>query len=283
MSAIAALMLLPVIWSVLRSGPKIFIAIAALVPESIWSMRWPSGCPTVTATPGMALSLALTSSKTSSFGRLPSLKLTSISAPLVAWECSSRSPRPVRREVRTTSGMVSNSLSISSPSWSLTSSELPWPVTAEMVIEPSLKSGRKLLPIKLNTTTAPARSRAVAPRTAFLWLIAASRALAYQAESLRLRKLSLSFLSRYFSLASRSLQSSGVRVIATSRDMKSAMMKEIPRGLSSLPSIPSRKKRGVKATMMMRVALITEERISREPSNTTLKTESRSEGAFLWF
>ena len=40
---------------VLRSSPKILTAMFARVPESMWSMRWEMGCPTVTFVPGRSV------------------------------------------------------------------------------------------------------------------------------------------------------------------------------------------------------------------------------------
>ena len=52
--------------------------------------------------------------------------------------------------------------------------------------------------------------------------------------------------------------------MATSRDAKSDTIKVIPSGLSILPSIPDRKKSGIKAIMIINVACTIEERISRD-------------------
>ena len=86
-----------------RSGPKIFTARLALEPEIMWSMRWLMGWPKVTLTPGIVATARRISTSRSSFGR-PFRSTTSISAPLTPCRCSSRSARPVRRLVDTTSG-----------------------------------------------------------------------------------------------------------------------------------------------------------------------------------
>ena len=162
----AALMSVPMACIRLRSVPKSLMAMLARVPDSMWSMRWPSGWPTVAAMPGMDARVALTSAMNSSLLRPPRLKLTSISALLVACECSSSSPRPVRRDVLLTSGIFSSSRSMALPSSLLTSSDTPGCVTADMVSEPSLNSGRKLRPMRANSTTATTSSAAVTPSTA---------------------------------------------------------------------------------------------------------------------
>ena len=54
-------------------------------------------------------------------------------------------------------------------------------------------------------------------------------------------------------LPSRKLHSTGVSVSATSVEAASAAMKAMPSGTSRRPSMPERKKRGVKLAMMMSV------------------------------
>jgi hypothetical protein len=67
-------------------------------------------------------------------------------------------------------------------------------------------------------------------------------------------------------LVSIKLQSTGVSVTATIRDANRETIKEIPSGRSILPSIPLRKNKGINATMIIRVALKIEDRISFEAS-----------------
>ena len=56
----------PSLRSVARSSPKIFTAMFARVPESMWSMRWEIGWPMVTFVPGTAESLRRRSARNSS-------------------------------------------------------------------------------------------------------------------------------------------------------------------------------------------------------------------------
>ena len=77
--------------------------------------------------------------------------------------------------------------------------------------------------------------------------------------------------------------SNGVSVMATISDMNSETMKAIPSGFSMRPSIPDKKKSGMNDTMMMRVALKMELRISEEAWNTTLKRGCCSSGGLSRF
>ena len=70
----------------------------------------------------------------------------------------------------------------------------------------------------------------------------------------------------------------GVRVIATTMDMNSETMNDTPSGVSMRPSMPLRKNSGTKATTVIIVALITEERISLDASYTILRFGSRCSG-----
>ena len=58
-------------------------------------------------------------------------------------------------------------------------------------------------------------------------------------------------------------------------EAKRLTMKLMPKGSSILPSIPPRKKRGIKLTMMMSVELKTGIRTSFEASKTTSNRERR--------
>ena len=71
---------------------------------------------------------------------------------------------------------------------------------------------------------------------------------------------------------SRKLQSTGVSVRATSVEAKSDTMNATPRGISILPSMPERKKMGMKLTTMMKVEFSMGMRTSLEASNTTSST-----------
>ncbi len=58
----------------------------------------------------------------------------------------------------------------------------------------------------------------------------------------------------------------GVRVRATTSEENSATIKATPSGASNRPSMPDKKNKGTKATMMINVALMMEDRISTEAS-----------------
>jgi hypothetical protein len=62
----------------------------------------------------------------------------------------------------------------------------------------------------------------------------------------------------------RKLAKTGVTVNATSSEAKSETINVMPSGRSILPSIPERKNKGAKAMMMIRVACMMEDLISRE-------------------
>ena len=144
------------------------MAILARVPESIWSMRCPSGCPTVKAIPGIPDSLLRTSAKNSSRGRPLRVKLTSTSALLTVCECSSSSPRPVRRHVLPTSGIDNISFSTRLPSLLDSPREVPGCVTTESVKAPSLNSGKKLRPKLRKTSRATTKNPTTGNTTHFL-------------------------------------------------------------------------------------------------------------------
>ena len=104
------------------------------------------GCPKVMFTPGAILNLFLTSSKNSSLVFPSKIKGTSISAALTPCACSSNSARPVRLVTTSTSGKSSNICSISFPVLLLSSKDIPGGPTTLITKEPSLNSGKKLLP-----------------------------------------------------------------------------------------------------------------------------------------
>ncbi len=151
MSTIELLIWLPSVNILFKSVPKILMAMFALVPESMWSMRCPSGCPTVAAIPGIRAIVSRTSAINSSRLRSSSLKFASISALFTVCECSSNSPRPVLLAVLSISSIVNNSVSTKLPRRLLSSNEVPGWVTTDKVREPSLNSGKKLRPIEENT------------------------------------------------------------------------------------------------------------------------------------
>ena len=179
-----------------RSAPKSLMAILACVPERIWSIRCPNGWPTIQTTPGTLRNRLRTSSMISAFERLPFMKLTSISDELVDCECSSSSPRPVRRVVLVTSGTICNCRSMILPRWSLSLSETPGLHTAVIVNEPSLKSGKKLEPNVKKVTRARIKSIPVPLRTRRLCSNTQAKALEYQFWMTVVKRLSLSCLAR---------------------------------------------------------------------------------------
>ena len=71
--------------------------------------------------------------------------------------------------------------------------------------------------------------------------------------------------------------------MATIRDMKSETRNEMPSGFSMRPSIPERKNKGRKETMMMKVALRMEVLISEEALKTTSKCDCCNSFGFNLF
>ena len=86
-----------------RSSPKIFSAISARMPESMWSIRCAIGWPTLTEA-GSTASRERISASISSRERDDGLRSTSISLKWTPSACSSSSARPVRRPTDATSG-----------------------------------------------------------------------------------------------------------------------------------------------------------------------------------
>ncbi len=129
-----------------KSVPNTLIAMLARVPEIMWSIRCPSGCPTVAAMPGTPAIFLRTSIINSSLLLSLRVNRASTSALFTVCACSSNSPHPVRREVLTISGMESNSVSTKFPNRLLSSNEVPGLQTTDKVSEPSLNSGRKVRP-----------------------------------------------------------------------------------------------------------------------------------------
>ncbi len=142
-----ALILLPMVNSLVRSSPKSFMAICASVPESMASIRCEIGWPISMLTPGRCDSL-WRRSLTISLRERPWSRVygASISLTFTPRECSSSSARPVLRATVRISGMDSIIFSASRPSWSLFSSDMPGRVLTLIVSEPSLNGGRKLRP-----------------------------------------------------------------------------------------------------------------------------------------
>ena len=72
-------------------------------------------------------------------------------------------------------------------------------------------------------------------------------------------------------------------IYAANVEAKSAVIKAIPSGLSIRPSIPVRKKSGMKLTTMMKVELRIGRRTSREALKTTWKMDWRSDSGSFRF
>jgi hypothetical protein len=75
-----------------------------------------------------------------------------------------------------------------------------------------------------------------------------------------------SFFSKYE-------QSTGVRVIATINEVKTEVTNAMPSGCNKRPSIPLKKNKGIKETMIIKVAMMIELRISIEASLTTVSVD----------
>ena len=126
------------------------------------------------------------------------------------------------------------------------------------------------------TPTAIKNNNIVGYSTMRLWFNTHCSDLLYTAPNLVATQLSFSFLDKYLLPESNILHNSGVIVIATTNDINNDTMYAIPSGLSIRPSIPVRKNKGIKVTMIINVALTMELRISDEASNTTLNADLRS-------
>ena len=137
------------------------MAIEALVPESIASMRCEIGCPISMFAPDRIDSFCLTSSSNSVWLRSPNVKGASISHTLMPKACSSSSARPVLRATVRISGICMSNLSALRPIESLSSSEIPGSDEMLMVNDPSLNLGRKLLPSDANITAAITKATTV--------------------------------------------------------------------------------------------------------------------------
>lgn len=144
------------------------MAMFALVPESMWSMRWPMGCPMVRFAPETVPSRSPHLRHELGTGSFSKTNGASISAEFTPCACSSSSARPVRRVVTWISGTFSSSSSSRLPILLLSSNEMPGKLTAEMTSEPSLNSGKKLRPNCDSPKIATATSTTAAAMTAVL-------------------------------------------------------------------------------------------------------------------
>ena len=153
MSLMLSFTWLPMANILFRSVPKSLMAMLALVPESMASMRCVMGAPTSMLTPGRGASFSRMSCSTSSFERLSNMNGASISETFTPKACSSSSARPVLRPTVLISGISKSSFSTCFPILSDSSSEMPGRVLTLMVNDPSLNGGRKLRPRNENTTT----------------------------------------------------------------------------------------------------------------------------------
>ena len=120
-----------------RSGPKRLIAMAARVPDSIWSIRWPIGCPTVMLVPAIPDSSARTSAMTSASSRPLRSSWASTCETLTPCASSSSSARPVRLAVVMTPGTCNSRRSTRFPISLDSSSEVPGTLMMAIVSDPS--------------------------------------------------------------------------------------------------------------------------------------------------
>ena len=141
------------------------MAMLALVPESIASMRWLIGWPISIFAPVMVDNLARTSATSSWRERSFNSNGASISLTLTPNACSSSSARPVLRATVCISGIDISNSSARCPILSDSAKEIPGNELILMVNEPSLKDGRKLRPNAKNITNATANSPPVKPNT----------------------------------------------------------------------------------------------------------------------
>lgn len=146
MSPVISLICLPSENIRFRSSPNSLMAMLALVPESMASMRWLMGCPISMFAPVMPPSFSRTSAINSWRERSFNSKGASSSDTFTPKACSSSSARPVFRATVCISGICNNNSSALRPMRSLSSSETPGSVLRLIVNEPSLKEGRKLCP-----------------------------------------------------------------------------------------------------------------------------------------
>ena len=143
----------------------------ALVPESMWSIRCPMGCPMVMLASETALNFSRTSFMNSSLLLSSKTKGASISAAFTPCACSSNSALPVLREVIEISGTDSRIFSILFPILFDSSSDMPGKLTALIVNVPSLNSGKKLRPKPNMRKIATMNNTMDIPSTGFLIFI----------------------------------------------------------------------------------------------------------------
>lgn len=155
------------------------MAIFALVPDNMASIRWVMGAPISMFTPEIILIFSRISARTSSFERLPSIKGASISDVFTPKACSSNSARPVLRPTVCISGTERRIFSAIRPILSDSSSDTPGKVLMLTVNEPSLKGGRKLRPKEESIITARTKTTLIPPNTIFLCKSVHSKALSY--------------------------------------------------------------------------------------------------------
>ncbi len=72
-------------------------------------------------------------------------------------------------------------------------------------------------------------------------------------------------------------------VTATINDVNTEVTNAIPNGCNKRPSIPLKKNNGINDTIIIKVAIMIELRISTEASRTTVSVDSRSAFDFLMF
>ena len=171
--------------------------------------------------------------------------------------------------------MASSTRSSDAPSLSDSSRLVPGIVTALIVSDPSLNSGRNERPIDEKVEIAAASSNTEAVINKMLCRRLQSISGAY----IRLRaRTRIGSLARSTARAcgNKYEHNTGVTVSATTSDANSAVMYAIPSGRSKAPSTPGKKKSGANTSITMIVAKTTEPRISLLASNTTEATARRS-------
>ena len=152
-----------------RSSPNSLMAILALVPLSIASIRWLMGCPISIFAPVMVPNFSSTSAISSVRERSFSSNGASISDTFTPKACSSSSARPVLRATVCISGMDSRSSSARCPILSLSSSEIPGNELMLIVNDPSLNGGRNERPKVKKNPRAMMNSPMVLPKVTRLW------------------------------------------------------------------------------------------------------------------
>ena len=151
------------------------------------------------------------------------------------------------------------------------SRDIPGLATAVITKEPSLNSGKKLLPNRevaiyrenpKSKNTRIIHNQALRRKNGKVNLYNLLSLLSTQEPSLRTFKV-LFPVNKYE-------LNTGVTVIATKSEVKRETMNAIPNGCNKRPSIPLRNNKGVKERMMINVAITMELLISSEASKTTV-------------